>query len=130
MWGEILCMQWQVHPSSDFTPLPSGARRPALSKWGWQNIYHSYLSANKSKTQDDGDLMLVHEYHLWLLPSFLHIGCPCSSFFTAMERWKSMKIREGGRKKINLTGGSLIQMEKKMETVTVIAIVLILRIIK
>ncbi|BAT08185.1 probable alpha,alpha-trehalose-phosphate synthase [UDP-forming] 8 [Oryza sativa Japonica Group] len=72
-------------------------------------LYRSYASANRSfaarvvevLSPDDGDLVFVHDYHLWLLPSFLRRGCPrcrvgffLHSPFPSAEVFRSIPVRE------------------------------------
>ena len=46
--------------------------------------YRTFLAVNMQfansvievLSPDDGDLVIVHDYHLWVLPTFLHCKCP------------------------------------------------------
>ncbi|KAL5200987.1 hypothetical protein ABZP36_035341 [Zizania latifolia] len=73
------------------------------------DMYRSYVSANKSfadriievLSPDNGDLVFVHDYHLWLVPSRLRRGCPrsCVAFFLhspfpSAEVFRSIPVRE------------------------------------
>ncbi|KAG8056827.1 hypothetical protein GUJ93_ZPchr0002g24997 [Zizania palustris] len=73
------------------------------------DMYRSYVLANKSfadrvievLSPDDGDLVFVHDYHLWLVPSHLRRWCPrsCVAFFLhspfpSAEVFRSITVRD------------------------------------
>ncbi|OEL15234.1 putative alpha,alpha-trehalose-phosphate synthase [UDP-forming] 8 [Dichanthelium oligosanthes] len=71
--------------------------------------YRAFLAANRQfadcviqvLSPDDGDLVIVHDYHLWVLPTFLRRKCPRAgvglflhSPFPSAEIFRSVPVRD------------------------------------
>ncbi|XP_062198784.1 probable alpha,alpha-trehalose-phosphate synthase [UDP-forming] 8 [Phragmites australis] len=71
--------------------------------------YRAFISANRRfadrvievLSPDDGDLVIVHDYHLWVLPTFLRRKCPRASVgfflhspFPSAEFFRTIPVRE------------------------------------
>ncbi|KAK3133381.1 hypothetical protein QOZ80_6AG0535830 [Eleusine coracana subsp. coracana] len=71
--------------------------------------YKSFVSANgcfaervmELLSPDDGDLVIIHDYHLWLLPTFLRRSCPRAgvgfflhSPFPSADVFRGIPVRE------------------------------------
>jgi trehalose 6-phosphate synthase/phosphatase len=71
--------------------------------------YRCFVAANKrfadrvteALSPDDGDLVVVHDYHLWLLPTFLRRRCPrggvgffLHSPFPSADVFRNIPVRE------------------------------------